>query len=78
MIRKLVLALGATAAVAAAALTPTTASAWSHNHGSWGHRWHGGYGYYGPTYIASPDCYVVKKVVYTDFGPRVRRVTVCD
>jgi len=77
MIRKLVLALGATAAVAAAALTPTTASAWGHGHG-WGHRWHGGYGYYGPTYIASPDCYVVKKVVYTDFGPRVRRVTVCD
>ena len=77
MIRKLVLALGATAALAAAALTPTTASAWSHNHGGWGHHYRG-YGYYGPTYIASPDCYVVKKVVYTDFGPRVRRVTVCD
>ena len=76
MIRKLALALGATFVLAATALAPTTASAW-HSH----HRyWHGGYGLglYAPTYIAAPDCYVVKKVVMTDIGPRVRRVTVCN
>ena len=77
MTRKLTLALAA-AAIGAAALTPTTASAW-YGHGHHGF-WRGGYGFgfYGPTYIAGPDCYVVKKVVMTDFGPRVRRVTVCD
>ena len=76
MIRKLVLALGATAVLGAAALTPTTASAWGGHHRH--HGWHGGFGFYGPTYIAAPDCYVVKKVVMTYNGPRVRRVTVCD
>ena len=79
MIRKLALALAATAALGAAAFTPTAASAWGWGHH--GHRhWHGGYGlgFYGPTYIAGPDCYVVKKVVMTYDGPRVRRVTVCN
>ena len=37
----------------------------------------GFYGY-GPTYVAAPDCYVVKRVIDTPYGPRVRRVTVCD
>ena len=80
MFRKLVLALGATAVIGAAALTPTTASAWGHghHHGHWGHGWGYGVGFYSPTYIAGPDCYVVKKVVMTYNGPRVRRVTVCD
>ncbi len=83
MTRKLTLALAAAAAVAAAALTPTAASAWGWggHHGHHGHHgWHRGFGigFYSPTYIASPDCYVVKKVVMTDFGPRVRRVRVCD
>jgi len=78
MIRKLILALGATAAIGAAALTPTAASA--HPHGHWGH-WYGrgiGIGFYAPTYVAAPDCYVVKRVVETPYGARVRRVTVCD
>jgi opacity protein-like surface antigen len=78
MFRKIVLALSATAALAAAALAPTAASAWGHGHG--GHHWRGGYGfgYHGPTYIASsPDCYRVKRVVETPWGPRVRRVLVC-
>ena len=84
MIRKLAIAIAATATVAAAALSPTTASAWSHgHHGHHGHHgWHGGYGLgiglYSPTYIAGPDCYVVKKVVMTYNGPRVRHVTVCN
>ena len=79
MIRKLILALGATAVIGAAALTPTTASAWGHGHGHWGHHGYGyGVGYYGPTYVAGPDCYVVKRVIDTPYGLRVRRVTVCD
>jgi hypothetical protein len=74
MIRKLVLALGATTAIAAAALTPTTASAHMHGHH---HHWRG-FGWYAPTYIAAPECYVTKKLVMTYNGWRVRRVTVCD
>jgi hypothetical protein len=79
MFRKIVLALSATAALGAAALAPTAASAWGHGHG--GHHWRGGYGFgfYGPTYIASaPDCYRVRRVIETPYGPRVRRVLVCD
>ena len=80
MIRKLILSLGATAAIGAAALTPTTASAWGHGHGHSGHWYGHGIGFYGygPTYVAAPDCYVVKRVIDTPYGPRVRRVTVCD
>jgi hypothetical protein len=75
MIRKLILALGATIAIAAAALTPTAASA--HWHGHWGHGF--GFGYYGgPTYVAAPDCYRTKILVDTEFGKRWRRVTVCN
>lgn len=78
MFRKIALALGATAVIGAAALTPTTASAWHpHHHG----HWHGGFGWgvgiVAPATIYASDCYVVKKVVDTPFGPRVRRVTVC-
>jgi hypothetical protein len=84
MFRKLTIALGAAAVVAAAALSPTTASAapgW-HGHGHHGHghhRWHRGFriGFYGPSYYAR-DCYVVRRVVYTSHGKRWRRVTVCD
>ena len=77
MIRKLILALAGTAAIGVAALTPTTASAWGHGH--WGHHGYGhGFGYYGPTYVAAPDCYIVKRVIDTLYGPSVRRVTVCD
>jgi hypothetical protein len=74
MIRKLILALGATVAIGATALTPTTASAWGHGH--WGHGF--GFGIYAPTYVAAPDCYVVDRVVETRVGPRLRRFTVCD
>ena len=85
MIRKLVIALGATTAIAAAALTPTAASA--HWHGG-GHGWHGGWyghhwgrgfgiGFYAPAYAVAPDCYYVKQLVDTPVGPRVRRVAVC-
>jgi hypothetical protein len=83
MFRKLTIALGAAAVVAAAALSPTTASAapgWHggyHGHGHY--RSHRGFrfGFYGPAYYAR-DCYVVRRVVYTSHGKRWRRVRVCD
>ena len=70
MFRKLVLALAATAAIGAAAFTPTAASA----HG-WGFRPHFsfGYGYYGPVY-AAPD-YGCIKWVRGYYG--WRRINVC-
>lgn len=82
MFRKVALALGATAIIGAAALTPTTASAWHHHHhGHHGH-WRGGFGLgvgiVAPAAVYASDCYIVKKVVDTPLGPRVRRITVCD
>jgi hypothetical protein len=77
MFRKLVLALGATAVIGAAALSPTTASAkgwgWHHHH-----HWHHGFGigFVSPDYFG--DCYIVRKVVWTPFGKRIRRIEVCD
>ena len=70
----LALALGASAVIGAAALTPTTASAHWHGHG----HWHGGIGIglVAPATVDASDCYVVKKVVETPFGLRVRRITV--
>lgn len=85
MIRKLTISLGAVAVVAAAALAPTAASAgggWKGHKHHWhgGHGWHGGFGvgFYGPAFYAGPDCYVVRRVVHTPYGKRLRRVTVCN
>jgi hypothetical protein len=94
MFRKLILALGATVVIGAAALSPTTASAFGHgghgghgghfgHGGRFGHFGHGGhwgrgFGFYAPTLIAAPDCYVVDRVVETRFGPRLRSFTVCN
>jgi hypothetical protein len=79
MSRKLALALGATIAIGSAALIPTTASAHMHGHHGHGH-WRGGVGItlVAPATVIASECYVVKKVVYTPFGPRVRRITVCN
>ena len=77
MIRKLIIALGAAATLAGTALVPTTASAWHHHY----HGWRGGYGFgfYGPSYVAAPDCYLVKrKVQLVDGTWRWRRFTVCN
>jgi hypothetical protein len=80
MFRKFALALGATIAIGATALIPTSASAHMHGHGHWGHGWGYGYGIgiYAPTTYVASECYVTKQVVNTPVGPRVRRVTVCD
>ena len=78
MFRKLTLALGATVAIGAAALIPTSASAHMHGHGHWGHGFGYGVGIYAPTAYVASECYIVKRVVDTPVGPRVRRFTVCD
>jgi hypothetical protein len=81
MIRKLVIALGATVVLGAAALTPTTASAWSHGHWHGHHGWgHGfGFGFYGPTYVAGPDCYLVRRQVqFADGSWHWRRFRACN
>ena len=75
MIRKSMLALAAIATLGAAALAPTSASAWGFKHHGWGHHgWHGGWGFYGARYIG-PDCYWVKRV--NRYGV-VRMYKVCD
>ena len=75
MFRKFALAIAATAALGAAALSPTAASA---HH--WGHHG-GGFGIYlgGPTYVAAPDCYRVKRTVqFADGSWGKRWFTVCN
>jgi hypothetical protein len=74
MFRKLILALGATAVIGAAALIPTAASAhgWHHWHG---HYWGGGYY---PVYYSSSDCYLTRQVYWNASGKHVRLVRVCD
>ncbi len=74
MFRKLVVALGVTAVIGAAALAPTAASAkwkgknWHHNHVR--------------ILVASPilydDCSYVKQTVLTKHGWRIRYVKVCS
>jgi hypothetical protein len=98
MLRKMILVLATGAALGAAALAPSTASAfgghWGHwGGGHWGHwgggywghgywRPWGGYGFYRPGFrvYAGPVVYggcVVRRWVYTPWGPRVRWVNRC-
>jgi hypothetical protein len=71
MIRKSILALAAIATVGAAALAPTSASAWGYKGWGWGHGpgfglgfGHGYYGaYYAPRVVHyAHDCYLVKRI----------------
>ena len=80
MFRKLALALGATIAIGTAALIPTPASAHMHGHHHGHGHWRGGFtvGLIAPTTVIASECYIVKKVVYTPVGPRIRRITVCN
>jgi hypothetical protein len=82
MLRKLALTLVAAASLGAAALAPTSASAWYGGggwHGGWHHGWGGprffvgGPGYYGGGY---GGCYV-RRLVPTPWGPRWRLVNRC-
>jgi hypothetical protein len=81
MLRKLTLALAASVALGAAALSPTAASAhgWHGGHGGWGHHRGVGFGfspvYVGPQYVDN-GCYVTRRV-RTARGIRLRTVNVC-
>jgi hypothetical protein len=83
MLRKLILAVATTAALGAAALAPTSASAhwggWGGGH--WGH-WGWGHGFWRPgiRVYAGPVVYggcVVRRWVYTPYGPALRWVNRC-
>ena len=74
MFRKLSLAAVAALALGAAALTPTSASAWWHGgwHHGWNHYgWYGGWG--GPGYYGAYG-YGCRRWVDTPWGPRLRWV----
>ena len=82
MLRKLSLVAVAAASLGAAALVPTSASAWG-GHG-WHGGWHHGWGWGGPrVFIGGPaygygygGCYV-RQMVPTPWGPRWRLVNRC-
>ena len=83
MLRKLVLAVAAVAAIGGATMASSTpAAAW---HRGWGHHggWHGGWGgprfYFGGgpyAYYGGGGCYV-RRLVPTPWGPRWRVVNRC-
>lgn len=83
MLRKLSLVAVAAVSLGAAALAPTSASAWG---GYWHPGWHGGWyhhGWWGPRfYVGGPryygygGCYV-RELVPTPWGPRWRLVNRC-
>ncbi len=81
MLRKLSVALAATAAIALVAI-PTGASADWRGHGGWHGGWRGpGWGFYSVPYAYGPSpyydgCYRTVRV-RTPYGPRWRRVWVC-
>jgi hypothetical protein len=80
MLRKLSLVAIAAASLGAAALAPTSASAWGGWHGGW-HRWGGGPRIVigGPAYYggyAYGGCYV-RRLVGTPWGPQWRLVNRC-
>ena len=84
LLRKLSLVALAAASLGAAALAPTSASAWG-GHG-WNGGWHGSYGWRAPRfYVGGPayaygygsdGCYV-RRLVPTPWGPRWRLINRC-
>jgi hypothetical protein len=80
MLRKLALGLFAAVALGATALSPTAASAgW---HGGWhGGGFHRGFGFGPRFFVGGPAYYgggcVVRRLVFTPWGPRYRLVNRC-
>jgi hypothetical protein len=74
MFRKLSLAFVAAMSLGAAALAPTSASAW----GGWHHGW-GGPRFFvgGPVYYGGYGGCYVRRLVPTPFGPRWRLINRC-
>jgi hypothetical protein len=81
MLRKMTLAIAATLAIGAAALAPTSASAHWGGWGGWhGGGWHGWYGYHPFVRVYAGPGYggcMVRRWVYTPYGPALRWVNVC-
>lgn len=84
MLRKIALAAVAAVSLGAAALAPTSASAWG------GHGWHGGghggwhHGWAGPRFYAGRPVYYggyggcyVRRLVPTPWGPRWHLINRC-
>jgi hypothetical protein len=74
MLRKTILAIAATAALGAAALAPTSASAWYNN------GWHGGWGYRPYFRVYAGPAYggcMARRWVATPYGSVLRWVNVC-
>jgi hypothetical protein len=82
MLRKLIIAVATTASLGAAALAPTSASAhWGGGHWGGGH-WGWGHGFWRPgiRVYAGPVVYggcLVRRWVYTPYGPALRWVNRC-
>jgi hypothetical protein len=80
MFRKFGIALIAAASLGAAALAPTSASAWGGWHGGWHHGWHRwgwGPGFYAAyPYYGYGGCWV-HRLAPTPWGPRWRVVNRC-
>ncbi len=68
MIRKTLLALGAAVTLGALAFAPAASAKGFHHH----HGFHGGFGFWGPGYVATDDCYLVKQP--TRYGYRLVQV----
>jgi hypothetical protein len=78
MFRKLSLVAVAAASLGAAALAPTSASAWGGWHGGWHHGWYGPRVYAGvPAYSYGYGGCFVRRLVPTPWGPRWRLVNSC-
>ena len=79
MLRKLSLVAVAAASLGAAALAPTSASAWGggFHHGGWHHGgWHHG-GWHRPYYGGGYGGCYARRLVPTPWGPRWRLVNRC-
>jgi hypothetical protein len=84
MLRKFSLVAVAAASLGAAALAPTSASAWGGHYGGWhGGGWHhGGVRWGGPRFFIGGPAYAyggcyVRRLVPTPWGPRWRLVNRC-
>jgi hypothetical protein len=74
MLRKLVIAVAAVAAIGTAGLAPTTAEAgWKGKGWGWGHHW--GYRHFGYGFAFAPAYYGCVKLVRTPYG--WREINVC-
>lgn len=76
MTRNTTLGLITAAAIGMSALLPSAASAHGGHGWGWGGHGHHGFFGFGPVFVADDGC-LVRQVVDTRRGPRVRLVNVC-